>query len=658
MEDNTASQWKYLHDELLTKYQAALAEIESLSKSHLLLQNFLRSTEDLVYFKDLESRFLKVSDTLANHFGVKSISDVSGKTDFDYFDNEHASQAFRDEQNIIKSGSPLINYEEKETFPDNTVSWISTSKFPLVNDEGKIVGTFGVSKDINDLKFAQENAVAKERFLANMSHEIRTPLNGIMGMTRQLAKTELNTTQREYLNLIHMSGQNLMAILNDILDLAKLHSSKLQLEEIGFSINKVVKSAIHNFDTQATSKGIQLLYQIDENIPPVLLGDPVRLYQILVNLLSNAIKFTNKGYVRLSCDMKNTVNNTCEIAVKVEDTGVGIQDTKIIFEAFEQESNKVFRKFGGSGLGLAICKELVDLYRGKIDVQSTIGKGTTFTLVLPFKIGNENEFTDEIVHNELEQSTLAGKKILVADDNEINQYVLESILKDWKMNVTLVSNGEEAIQKIKQENFDLILMDIKMPVINGLEAAMYLRKQMQSQIPIIALTANSLPVEIEKTKEAGMDDFVLKPIDATTLYSKMLRYLGVDAAIRTLHVDAPHSAAPEVHYDLSTILELARGSNEFVTTTIELFLEKTPPIIEAITKALSEGNIQEIRNQAHKLKSTANLFRMEKVVQTVNALEAFKEEDGSRNLQDDISHLTTLLKQAYGLLQGELKNYR
>jgi signal transduction histidine kinase len=193
-----------------------------------------------------------------------------------------------------------------------------------------------------------------------------------------------------------MSGQNLMAILNDILDLAKLHSSKLQLEEIGFNINKVVKSAIHNFDAQATEKGLQLLYQIDENTPPVLLGDPVRLYQILVNLLSNAIKFTNQGYVRLSCDIKNIINNTCEIAVRVEDTGVGIQDTNIIFEAFEQESNKVFRKFGGSGLGLAICKELVDLYRGKIDVQSTIGKGTTFTITLPFKVGNENEFTDEI----------------------------------------------------------------------------------------------------------------------------------------------------------------------------------------------------------------------------------------------------------------------
>lgn len=353
--------------------------------------------------------------------------------------------------------------------------------------------------------------------------------------------------------------------------------------------------------------------------------------------------------------MKNTVNNTCEIAVKVEDTGVGIQDAKIIFEAFEQESNKVFRKFGGSGLGLAICKELVDLYKGKIDVQSTIGKGTTFTLVLPFKIGNENEFTDEIVHNELEQSTLAGKKILVADDNEINQYVLESILKDWKMNVTLVTNGEEAIQKIKQENFDLILMDIKMPVINGLEAATYLRKQMQSQIPIIALTANSLPVEIEKTKEAGMDDFVLKPIDATTLYRKLLKYLGVDAMI---HGDSAHSTATEVQYDLTTILELARGSNDFAATTIELFLEKTPPIMEAITKALSETNVQEIRNLAHKLKSTANLFRMEKVVQTVNALEAFKEENGSRDLHDNISHLAKLLEQAYALLRDELKNYR
>ncbi|HEX5171904.1 MAG TPA: response regulator, partial [Cyclobacteriaceae bacterium] len=535
----------------------------------------------------------------------------------------------------------------------------STSKFPLISDDGKIIGTFGVSRDITDLKFAKENALAKERFLANMSHEIRTPLNGIMGMTRQLAKTKLDVTQREFLNIIYMSSQNLMAILNDILDLTKLHSNKLQLEEIGFSINKIIKSVIQNFEEQAESKGIELLYQIDENICPVLLGDPVRLYQILMNLVSNAIKFTNKGYVKIECEQKKILENTCEIEIKVEDTGVGMQDTKVIFEAFEQESNKVFRKFGGSGLGLAICKELVELYKGKISVESRFGKGSVFSLVLPFKVGSENEFIDEIPSIELEQSLLAGKKVLLADDNEINQFVIQSILKDWKMNITLVNNGEEAIQKTKEESFDLILMDIKMPVINGMEATIHLRRELHNTTPIIALTANSLPVEIEKTREVGMDDFVSKPVDPTLLYSKILKLLGIDANTKAFDNDRFAFKEEKGLYDLGTIKDLARGSNEFIITTIELFLDKTPPIINAIHKALQVNDISEIKSQAHKLKSTANLFMMDKVIGLIDRLENFDEQKGNKNeCGSIIEHLEKLVEKVKASLIHELNNFR
>ena len=648
------NQWKELYHDLLKKHEALEGEIENLKQSNLLLKNFLQNTPDSVYFKDLESRFLLISEAMARHFGSSSANALKGKTDFDIFGKDHSVQAFRDEQEIIRTGKPLINYEEKEDFSDNMVSWVSTSKFPLESIEGKIIGTFGISRDITDLKFAQENASAKERFLANMSHEIRTPLNGIMGMARQLAKTKLDTTQREYLNIIYMSSQNLMAILNDILDLAKLHSNKLQLEEIGFNLNKIVKSIIHNFEEQAFSKGIELLYQIDENIEPVLVGDPVRLYQILMNLVSNAIKFTGKGYVRIDCELKRASGHTCEIEIRVEDTGVGIQDTKIIFEAFEQESNKVFRKFGGTGLGLAICKELVDLYKGKMRVESKVGKGSIFSVTLPFKIGSENEFMDEIVTTELEQTSLAGKKILLADDNEINQYVIKSILKDWKINVTLVSNGEEAINKLKKENFDLVLMDIKMPVINGLEATIYTRRELKSKIPIIALTANSLAVEVAKTKEAGMDDFVSKPIDPTILYSKILKHLGIDTTPRVL--ETINSKKTEPLFDLSTIKDLARGSDEFINTTIELFLDKTPDIVAAIKKGLQNNDIQEIKSQAHKLKSTANLFQMNKVLELIDKLESLDDRSDPNDLSSNISYLENIITEVQTSLNSELKN--
>ncbi|HEX5171894.1 MAG TPA: response regulator [Cyclobacteriaceae bacterium] len=659
MEENTPNQWKSLYDELFRKHELLLTEARDLMKSHLLLKNFLNNTPDSVYFKDLESRFILISEAMAKHFGSPSSDSLKGKSDFDIFGKDHSSQAFRDEQEIIKTGKPLINYEEKEDFTDNMVSWVSTSKFPLISDEGKIIGTFGVSRDITDLKFAKENALAKERFLANMSHEIRTPLNGIMGMTRQLAKTKLDVNQREFLNIIYMSSQNLMAILNDILDLTKLHSNKLQLEEIGFSINKIIKSVIQNFEEQAESKGIELLYQVDENIAPVLLGDPVRLYQILINLVSNAIKFTNKGHVKIECEQKKIFENTCEIEIKVEDTGVGMQDTKVIFEAFEQESNKVFRKFGGSGLGLAICKELVELYKGKISVESHFGKGSVFSLVLPFKVGSENEFIEEIPSIELEQSLLAGKKVLLADDNEINQFVIQSILKDWKMNITLVNNGEEAIQKTKEESFDLILMDIKMPVINGLEATIHLRRELHNTTPIIALTANSLPVEIEKTREVGMDDFVSKPVDPTLLYSKILKLLGIDANAKAFENDRFAFKEEKSLYDLGTIKDLARGSNEFIITTIELFLDKTPPIINALRNALQIRDISEIKSQAHKLKSTANLFMMDKVIGLIDRLENFDEQKGNQNeCRSIIEHVEKLVEKVKASLIHELNNFR
>jgi CheY-like chemotaxis protein len=368
-----------------------------------------------------------------------------------------------------------------------------------------------------------------------------------------------------------------------------------------------------------------------------------------MNLVSNAVKFTSTGYVRVDCELKGASDNACQIEIRVVDTGVGMKDTRIIFEAFEQESNTVFRKFGGSGLGLAICKELVDLYKGTISVESRLGKGSVFKVTLPFKIGRENEFMEDVMPVELEQSSLAGKKILLADDNEINQYVIKSILKDWKINVAVVVNGEEAIKKIMEEKFDLVLMDIKMPVINGLEATQHIRKDMGNKIPIIALTANSLPVEIAKTKEAGMNDFVSKPVDPTVLYSKILKHLGIDTNLHTIPGDEPL-------YDLATIKELARGSDEFISTTIELFLEKTPPIVNSIRKALDENNLAELKSQAHKLKSTADLFKMAKVRELIDKIESAGTDIPARELIEVTSSLENIINLAGTSLRSELSS--
>jgi PAS domain S-box-containing protein len=639
-----AEDWKKLGKKLerqLRKLEKKASEDKALA---FLFRQFLAQVPDTVYFKDLSSRFITVSDSMRKHFNVPDTTSMLGKTDFDYFGKEHASQALRDEQTILKTGKPLLNFEEKEGFSDNTVSWISTSKFPLVSDAGDTIGTFGLSRDITDLKIAQENAIAKERFLANMSHEIRTPLNGIVGVLRMLAQTRLDVNQREYLNILHMSSQNLMVILNDILDLTKLHSQKMQLENIGFHFGKTVKSAVRSYEAQAKEKGIQLTTQIDENISPVLIGDPVRLYQILNNLVSNAIKFTPKGEVTVECHKIRQKGEHCTIEIKVKDTGIGIRNTKIIFEIFEQENNKIFRKFGGTGLGLAICKELVDLYRGTIKVKSKLNQGTVFTVTLPFRKGSEQDYSDDISIADIDTSVLAGKKFLLAEDNEINQYVIGSILKEWDIDLTMVSQGEQVIDAVRRNNFDLILMDLKMPGMNGLEATRHLRKKMGITIPIVALTANSLPVEIDGVLGAGMNDFVTKPVNPTELYSKLLNLL---------HPSEETATSPATTYDFTTFYDLARGNNEFILTTLTMFLEKMPALTSQLSAASEKKLVSEVAELAHKMKSSAALFRFEPMLTLLVELEQ-AQQMAPAQMSDSIRKLEHSVQQSCRILNDEL----
>jgi len=371
---------------------------------------------------------------------------------------------------------------------------------------------------VESRKRAEESAKAKEQFLANMSHEVRTPMNAIIGFTELLKDSKLNDEQKSYLGAIKTSSENLLVIINDILDFSKISSGKLVLEFIAVDIKSLINDLIYSFQVRAKSKNIYLNFEFDDKISSLLLGDPVRLQQILNNLLSNAVKFTESGRVDLCCSLLKDSKESQTLKIKVSDTGIGIDQDKLdfIFETFSQEDQSVTRKFGGTGLGLAISKQLIELYQGELLVESEKGKGTIFTIIL--ELNKSLPTTSKTVDiSENERYSIEGSSILLVDDNEFNQLLVESILSDKNVKITCASNGQEALEMLNSQKFDIILMDIQMPVMDGIEATQKIRNEMKLDVPIIALTANALKDDKEKYLNAGMDSYISKPFEQQEL---------------------------------------------------------------------------------------------------------------------------------------------
>ncbi|MBK7034896.1 MAG: response regulator [Bacteroidetes bacterium] len=386
-------------------------------------------------------------------------------------------------------------------------------------------------KAVESAERAERSEKAKEEFLANMSHEIRTPMNAILGMTRLLLDKDPLTTQLKYLNAIKQSSDNLLYIINDILDLSKIQAGKMELEQIPFNI----RSQLFNFKEimkfKSEEKNIGFDITIDDDVPEYIIGDPVRLNQILINLTGNAIKFTDVGHVFLKCKLISSQNNIATISFAIEDTGVGIPADKLdsIFENFSQADKATTRKFGGTGLGLSISKNLTALYRGEINVSSELGKGSVFTVTIPFEIADASQMEKEEELTVISGTELNNFRILLVEDNMFNQMVaidsIESMFKDAKVEVA--ENGQIALDKLNADHYDIILMDVQMPVMDGYEAAKTIRKLSnipKSKTPIVAMTASVIKSEVDKCYESGMDDFISKPFEPEDLRQKILKY--------------------------------------------------------------------------------------------------------------------------------------
>ncbi len=511
-------------------------------------------------------------------------------------------------------------YTEKVEFQfrckDKSYRFLEFNAINLKHKEG-VEGFILDCRDITQRKRDEAELLrlqkAKEQFLANISHEIRTPINGIAGMANLLGQSPSVEERESYLNAIRHSAENLKVIITDILDLAAIESGKLKFEHIAFNLKDLLPSLVNTFTYQAKEKNLEVNYTIEENLNKILLGDPVRLNQVLINLISNAVKFTHNGSISIRCSEAKEHRGTSWVKIEVVDTGVGIPEEKLntIFESFSQADASVTRRYGGTGLGLTIVKQLVELQNGNIHVISQERVGSTFSVIIPYEIGkvkNITKFTKSTP--KLSNINTSNLSVLLVEDNDINRLYAKSILKNWQCYIDIAENGLVAIEKVKNNYYDVVLMDIQMPVLDGYEATKAIRSMYnKGKVPIIALTANATQRDVEKCLDAGMDDYLPKPFTPEDLYHKLFNDLKIRPTSRP-RPETPARTSSNT-YNLDYLRSVSGNNAEFIQEMIATFLQTLPTTLEEMEKAVNESSWERLSRLAHQIKPSFTLMGLD-----------------------------------------------
>ncbi len=546
-------------------------------------------------------------------YANQSFTDISGYTAQELVGQKTSLFLDADAKELIERKSKsrekgnVDSYELQVRHKNGDLRWWYIAGSPNYNDQNEYIGTIGVHLDITnqkhleqDLKIAKEAAEdasrAKEIFLANMSHEIRTPLNAIIGMIRELGRENLTPQQQLYLSHSETAARHLLNILNNVLDISKIEAGEFALDIKEFSLSSLISHVKSILQSKVQEKGLRFNVLISPDLSPCHLGDSTRIRQILINLIGNSIKFTDEGKISLIVDVLEESAHSQKIKFIISDTGVGMSREFLgrLFSKFSQEDANKNRKHEGTGLGMAITQEMVQLMHGTIHVDSVKNEGTSVEIVMDLPVGDPSRLYSGLSSET--QQDLHGVHVLLVEDNDMNRYIAGQSLKHFGCVVTEAFNGKDAIDKLNRGSFDVILMDIQMPVMDGVEATLYIREHISNNIPIVALTANAFKKDIDQYMASGMNDYVTKPFEEVVLYNALISNVSVR------HADPNTRPADPPMYDLARLVEISRGDQSFIHQMVRIFVDQTPAALSDMKTALEQGDYLLVASLAHKLK--------------------------------------------------------
>ena len=505
---------------------------DAMDESRRMLRLILDTIPVRVFWKDLDLKYLGCNANFAKDAGLGEPDDLLGKDDFQMSWKNEAELYRSDDRSVIESGEAKLNYEEPQSRPDDTLLWLKTSKIPLRDGDGKVFGVLGTYEDITEWKLVKDEAVsanrAKTAFLTAMSHEIRTPLSVIIGAVEMIGETELDDEQRKYSEILSSAGSSLLGLVDKILDISKIEAGLVELKEGAFDVRASTEKLVKLLSLKCGERGLSLTSRVDDAVPPVLFGDVERLEEVLLNLLDNALKFTGKGgsievETLLAKGASSLTKTATKLHFSVKDTGTGIAPKvqSDVFDLFTQIKDDTTRRPGGTGLGLSISKRLVELMGGSIWVESAAGKGSAFHFTASFKLPKGAAAEKAAVKRPAEEGDRRPLKILLVEDSKDVRFVIKTFLKTTPYRVDTATQGSEAFEKFKGQSYDLVLMDLDMPVMDGYEATEKIREYEGmkgiKRTPVLALTAHALKDHKTKSREAGCDGHISKPINKAEL---------------------------------------------------------------------------------------------------------------------------------------------
>lgn len=623
----------------MEKYFSGTAEEETFYRLKDLTYRKLRAAKDL---SGMNAGTPAAGNENIQEAGAKTMEQINTTTD------EINSSLAGTTQQLLDKSVEYVNVSRKWNLLEIAIA-ILTALTALVILFRDINIRSNLEKELRKAKEAADNnAAAKAQFLANMSHEIRTPMNAIIGFSDLLEKTALDNTQEEYLAAIRNSGSNLLNIINDILDFSKIGAGKLQIEKIAFDMKGLLTSLHVMFAEKAAAKKINFSVSVDPATPQYVFGDPTRLMQILVNLVNNAVKFTEKGGVSLSCGIRSIEHDVAQFVFRIRDTGIGIPAEKQdgIFGRFSQANTETTRKYGGTGLGLAIVKELVEIQNGTIQLRSTELEGSEFIVTISYPVSYEDALSEaKDPKVSLSLGTERPLRVLLAEDNVLNQKLATAYLEGFGATVDIAENGQAALDKLQQARYDLLLLDIQMPVLDGYSTALRLRQELKLDIPVIAMTAHIMADEKEKCLRYGMTDYISKPFKETDLFNIIKKNMtGVTAGTAVpLKPEVPSAGAENAIVNVKELFGLARGNMNFVKEMIGIFLRQNAKDLAEIRSGIAVPDFEQVRATAHRMRTSAGFMGIGAMLDTLEKIE--KEAKSGQDMQ--------VISTQYGLLDRQ-----